>query len=560
MKRQACMLLCAGLLALGAGALAQTATYVFPYEGFRYTQREDETVLTQTNLGEHEALLKSLGTSSEAVLASYVASGIVMEVIPDDGGQIAVSVTDAGKFADVQDMDKMTQEQRHAFLAQFEMSGLYETCAYVDTAPACVRLTSSAMYASMPVYSLRYATLHLGKLYMIEQTIVGREPNEADDARMEQLLSGMKLLSSLGQPTPQATATMQPTATPEPILGSAAVETSGSLTLNEIPAYTTSAQLTLSGHAAASAEIRVEESGKQLAKTGAKKDGSFSLKVRLADEGDHELVVTAGEDTATFTIRYEKPDARLEITEPESTTFTGGSVTVRGVTEPNATVYIDGKGMNTNVKAGKNGGFSVRVFMSEAGTETFTLRAKADGFAQSTRSITLTREWTQRELIAQFRQKMIALDYDELAKKPAQYAQKRFILRGKVIQRELNKNRFSLDELMQELRNQGVLDISKIEYGILETDGRLNVILYASESPVTPAMLNIETSRDAYPAIIINDGLVMETNLRHLGRDMNWLTKQLNERGAHSPSDVFLMTLNKSGQIYYAAKEYGNEA
>lgn len=134
------------------------------------------------------------------------------------------------------------------------------------------------------------------------------------------------------------------------------------------------------------------------------------------------------------------------------------------------------------------------------------------------------------------------------------------ILRGKVIQRELNKNRFSLDELMQELRNQGVLDISKIEYGILETDGRLNVILYASESPVTPAMLNIETSRDAYPAIIINDGHVMETNLRHLGRDMSWLTKQLNERGVHSPSDVFLMTLNKSGQIYYAAKEYGNEA
>ena len=87
--------------------------------------------------------------------------------------------------------------------------------------------------------------------------------------------------------------------------------------------------------------------------------------------------------------------------------------------------------MNTNVKA-EDGGFSVRVFMSEAAT--FTLRAKADGFAQTTRSITLTREWTQRELIAQFRQKMIALDYDELAKKPAQYAQKRFILRGKVME------------------------------------------------------------------------------------------------------------------------------
>lgn len=83
MKQQVCALLCAALLAMGAGALAQTATYVFPYEGFRYTQREDETVLTQTNLSEHEELLKSLGTSSEAVLASYVASGLVMEDHPE---------------------------------------------------------------------------------------------------------------------------------------------------------------------------------------------------------------------------------------------------------------------------------------------------------------------------------------------------------------------------------------------------------------------------------------------------------------------------------------------
>lgn len=125
----------------------------------------------------------------------------------------------------------------------------------------------------------------------------------------------------------------------------------------------------------------MEANGKQIAKTSTKKDGSFSVKVKLPEEGDVEVVVTAGEDTALFTIRYEMPDARLDITEPENTTFTGENVTVRGVTEPNATVYIDGKGTNTNVKAGKNGAFAVRVFMEEAGTETFTLRVKAEGFA-----------------------------------------------------------------------------------------------------------------------------------------------------------------------------------
>ena len=44
------------------------------------------------------------------------------------------------------------------------------------------------------------------------------------------------------------------------------------------------------------------------------------------------------------------------------------------------------------------------------------------------------------------------------------------IWRGVIDQKELRKNRFTLDELTQELRSQGVTDLSKVEYGILETD------------------------------------------------------------------------------------------
>ena len=179
MKRYLAVLL-AGLMLLAAqAACAQNATYVFPYEGFRYTQKDNETVLTQTNLHEHEALIAQLGTTKEAILASYMASGIVMEVIPEGGGQIAVGVADAGEFGDVKDMAELDEARLAAFAAQFEESGLYESCALTETNPVCVRLTSSAMYASMPVYSLRYATLHLGRLYMITQTIVGRAPEAA---------------------------------------------------------------------------------------------------------------------------------------------------------------------------------------------------------------------------------------------------------------------------------------------------------------------------------------------------------------------------------------------
>ena len=51
------------------------------------------------------------------------------------------------------------------------------------------------------------------------------------------------------------------------------------------------------------------------------------------------------------------------------------------------------------------------------------------------------------------------------------------ILDGKVQQDAMRHNRFTLDELTQELRNQGILDIASVEYAVLETNGRLNIIL-----------------------------------------------------------------------------------
>ena len=436
MKKRVMALVLGMLMLLSACAAAQETTYVFPYEGFRYTQRETETVLTQTNLHEHEELIAALGTTREAILASYMASGIVMEVIPQDGGQIAVSVTDAGAFANVQRMENITDEQLAAFKAQFEESGLYESVTLTKTTPVCVRLTSSAMYASMPVYSLRYAMLHLGRLYMITQTIVGRAPESADDAKLADVLSGMMLLSSVSDPTPAPTPVPTPTPAPTPVPTpgvAEVVKSEGVMQISGVPAYTNDPAITISGVTDASAEVRAVVGERTLGKTTAKRDGSFTLKVTLPEEGDLTLAVMTDTAEAMLSVRYEMPSAKLVITAPESTTFSGEYVMVRGETEPNATVYIDGKGTNTNVKANKNGDFSVRVFIEGENTQTFTLRARAKDVKESRTQITLTREYTLREGIAEFRRKMMSLNYADLAKKPEQYAGKRFSFRGKVM-------------------------------------------------------------------------------------------------------------------------------
>lgn len=129
------------------------------------------------------------------------------------------------------------------------------------------------------------------------------------------------------------------------------------------------------------------------------------------------------------------------------------------------------------------------------------------------------------------------------------------IARGTIDQKELWKNRFTLDELMQELRAQGTTDISKVETAILETDGRLTVLLYPSEKPPTAELLQLDVPDTGCPLILISDGRVLGENLARSGKDRGWLDKTLRQHGVRRTGDVFLMTVNGAGQVYLARKE-----
>ena len=133
------------------------------------------------------------------------------------------------------------------------------------------------------------------------------------------------------------------------------------------------------------------------------------------------------------------------------------------------------------------------------------------------------------------------------------------IIRGRISQKEMHRNRFTPDELMQELRNQGFLDISTVQYAILETDGTLNVIPFPNKSPVTAEQLGIDAGDTAYPYIVISNGRVLEANLKHIGRDLNWLKGRLKSQGIKDAGDVFLMTADQTDHVYLAKKEANDD-
>ena len=126
---------------------------------------------------------------------------------------------------------------------------------------------------------------------------------------------------------------------------------------------------------------------------------------------------------------------------------------------------------------------------------------------------------------------------------------------GTLHQREMQKNRFTVDELMEELRMKGITDLSTVKYAILETNGRLSVLPYANQLPVTAEQMNVTPEDVGLPVVVINDGRVNERNLHTRGLDRNWLDKQLAQHKLKQPSDVFLLTVDEQNRVYFVAKE-----
>ena len=117
-----------------------------------------------------------------------------------------------------------------------------------------------------------------------------------------------------------------------------------------------------------------------------------------------------------------------------------------------------------------------------------------------------------------------------------------------------------MDELFEELRMKGCTDLTQIKYAILETNGQLSVLPYAACQPPTTAQLEIKTQEGGLPVILISDGRLMEENLHVSGHDRNWLDKQLRKRNCPSPADVFLMTVDETGKVYFSLRqEHGNK-
>lgn len=123
-----------------------------------------------------------------------------------------------------------------------------------------------------------------------------------------------------------------------------------------------------------------------------------------------------------------------------------------------------------------------------------------------------------------------------------------FYEKGVINQREMQKHRFNLHDLMECVRNTGAASLAEVDYVIMETNGNVSVIPKTEYRPVNVSDAGLCAPEAQISYIIVDNGKLNSSNLRKLGFNLRWLQKQLAAKNISNISDVFCMTVDKSGE------------
>lgn len=128
------------------------------------------------------------------------------------------------------------------------------------------------------------------------------------------------------------------------------------------------------------------------------------------------------------------------------------------------------------------------------------------------------------------------------------------VYRGKIDEKVLKKEKFTINELQERLRGDNVFSLADVEYAILETSGEITVIQKPNKRTTIPEDFGIMPEYEGMTYDLIVDGKIMYANLKLLGKDFYWLEKEAKKFKVR-PKDVLLMTIDGKQQIFCQAKE-----
>ena len=125
---------------------------------------------------------------------------------------------------------------------------------------------------------------------------------------------------------------------------------------------------------------------------------------------------------------------------------------------------------------------------------------------------------------------------------------------GVIDQQQLRRLRFTLDDLMEGLRQKDVFDLSQVHSVIAETNGTLSVLLKAGSQAATAAQMGRDVAEPGVPQVLVADGRINQPGLSAAKLTEQQLYLLLKKQNA-ALSDVFLLTMDETGSTFFVRKE-----
>ena len=125
---------------------------------------------------------------------------------------------------------------------------------------------------------------------------------------------------------------------------------------------------------------------------------------------------------------------------------------------------------------------------------------------------------------------------------------------GKLDLKKIKELRFTIDDVLEALRQKDIFDISKVQYAVVETNGTISVMLKPEYEPVTRGDLSLETSDSGMPCAVIVDGRIIKTDFNSCNMTMDKL-KKIIKKDKINVDNTLLMTIDKKGNKTIIGKD-----
>ena len=120
---------------------------------------------------------------------------------------------------------------------------------------------------------------------------------------------------------------------------------------------------------------------------------------------------------------------------------------------------------------------------------------------------------------------------------------------GNFVYKNLKRTKMDLNDFLQTARIAGYFDISEIKYALMEANGQISFLPKEEYSPVVNKNMNIKVSKQGLCANVIIDGKIMTKNLEKIGKNEEWLLKQLRIKGYNDIERILLACIDINDKL-----------